>query len=474
MSLPQLTLLSSADRALIHQSSLELLEDVGVEFQSARARNVLQDAGCSVADGGRVRIPRELVKWAVDQQPRDVLLAGRDESRDIHLDGTGTYCATAGICPNIVDSESGLYRSPNLEDLERATRLADSLDAFGFVMYPISPNAGTSPEMTDLSAVACMLAHTTKHVMGQVLQPSEVPYILEMLRLCGAADRPVFSIVYCPVSPLQHVGGAVEAAMALAEERVPIDIFSVGLAGATAPVTLAGTITQTNCEVLSAVVLFQLVAPGCPLIYSANAGIMDMRTALPAVSAPETILMNVAQVELAHSYNMPALSVGHVSDSRYLAFRGGVEDMSMALATRLARPDLMIGLGTLESGNAVSLEKMVLDAELVGYLDRIIEGFAIDPAHVAVNTIAEVGPGGHYLGQRDTRRYLRSGEHWVPRLLDRSMRSEREGLASSEIERAKGEVQRLLAEHIPSPLPPDARELIAEVLARAQSALGVA
>jgi trimethylamine---corrinoid protein Co-methyltransferase len=476
MPTPRLSILRATDRDYIHESSLQVLAEVGVRFQSAAARDLLAAAGCRVDGGtGIVRFPRQVVEQALKGLRRDVLLAGRDPSRDALLDGAHTFATVAGICPCVVDLDSGLYRDPRLDDLTRLTTIADALDAFGIVWQSVSPTDGVPAKLTDLAAAAGMLTHTTKHVMGQVTRPDEVPYALEMARLAaGTRDlsrRPVFSAIYCPVAPLQHDGAAVEAAMALAAEGVPIDIFSLGLAGATAPVTLAGTIVQTNCDVISAVVLLQLVAPGCPLIYSANAGIVDMRTSRFAVSTPETVLMNIAQIELAHSYGMPALSVGFVPDASELGFRGGLEDMAFALPTRLARPDIMTGLGTIEAGQAVSYPKMVLDAETVGYLDRLMEGVAIDDDHVSVDLIGRVGPGGHYLAQKETRVGVRGGEHWVPSLLKRTSYSERQRGAADEVELATQAVKALLASHEAAPLPAAAAAGIAQALSEAERAL---
>ena len=473
MPAPRLSILDAADRDLIDERTLDVLEKFGVRFQSAKACRTLEAAGCRVAHAeGNVRIPRELVHWAVQQLRRNVLLAAREPCRDACLDGSRTFATVAGICPAVVDMDTGLYRDPRLEDLADLTRIADALDAFGIVWYSVSPTASVPAKMTDLAATACMLANTGKHVMGQVTRPEEVDYALEIVRLCGNGvsleERPIFSAIYCPVAPLQHDGAAVEAAMALAEQRVPIDIFSLALSGATSPVTLAGTILQTNCDVLSAVVLFQLVAPGCPLIYSANAGIMDMQSSRFAVSTPETVLMNVAQIELAHSYGMPALSVGFVPDASDLGFRGGLEDMALSLPTRLARPDIMTGLGTLEAGQAVSYPKMVLDAEIMTYLDRVVEGVAVDDRHLSVGAISEVGPGGHYLLRKDTRVGVRAGEHWRPRLLSRVSYGERQREAPSEVDKAMEAVARILAEHVPTPLASGVEEKVAAVLGEAE------
>lgn len=476
MPSPRLAMLGPADRDMIHESTLHVLERVGVRFQSAAARAVLAGAGCAVDDDrGLVRIPRRVVEWALDQLPRDVVLAGRDPARDAVLDGSRTFATVAGICPFVVDLDTGLYREPRLEDLEMVTRVADALDAYGIVWYSVSPTGGVPAVLVDLAATACMLQNTGKHVMGQVLRPEQVPYALELVRLLGDARNgeapPVFSVIYCPVAPLQHDGPALEAAMALAAQRVPIDIFSLALAGATAPVPLAATVMQTNCEVLSAVVLLQLTAPGCPLIYSANAALMDMKTSRIAVSTPETLLMNVAQTELAHSYGMPALSVGYVPDSSELGFRAGVEDMALSLLTRLGRPDIMTGLGTLDSGQAVSLPKMMLDAELVSYLEHLGGGFAVDEDSLCVDAIARTGPGGQYLSLKETRTRVRAGEHWQPALLRRASYADVRKGSPDEAERAREAVLELLASHRPPEMGPGVAEDVAALLAAAEMEL---
>lgn len=444
-----------------------------MRFQSAKARSVLRAAECHVdEETGIVRIPPHVVSWAVQQLEREVLLAGRDPLRDALLDGSRTYATVAGICPYVADLETGAYREPSLDDLAKLTMLADALDGFGIVWYSVSPTADTAAKMTDLAAAACLLSNTGKHVMAQVVRPAEVPFAREIVRICagGSSERPILSVIYCPVAPLQHEGPAIEAAMELALHRIPIDIFSLGLAGATAPVTLAGTILQTNCDVLSAVVLLQLVSPGCPLIYSANAGIIDMTTSRFAVSTPETVLMNLAQIELAHSYDMPCLSVGYVPDSGELGFRAGLEDMAFALPTRMARPDIMTGLGTLEAGQAVSFQKMLLDDEVVRYLDRVMAGITMDEEHLLLQSIVEAGAGGHYLGQKETRRRVRQ-EHWMPRLLRRTSYNERQQGDPDEIARATAAVSEVLSGHQPMELPAGAVERIAGVLTEAQRSL---
>ena len=477
MPSPQLKLLSEADLAFVHERSLEVLARVGVVFESEQAQALLRDAGCRVeGESGRVLFPPEVVEAAVRLLRRDVLLAAREPARDALLDGSSVYSTMAGISPYVVDFESGEPRIPSLEDLSMAGRLADALDEVDIVWYPLSPTADVAPEVVDLAGLACLLASTSKHIEGEVLTPEELPFVLELLHAANGGqslrERPIFSAIYCPVAPLQHEKKPLEAAMGMAREWIPIDIFSLALSGATAPATLAGTITQTNCDVLSAVVLFKLVNPDCPLIYSANAGIMDMRTSRFSTATPETMLMNLAQVELAHSYNMPALSVGYSTDAGELSFRGGLEDMGLSLQTRLSRPDVLIGMGCVDSGQALDYRKLVLDAEVRSHLDRVMNGISVDGDHIDVDLMAKVGPGGHYLKEKQTTRTIRGGEHWLPHLLHRTPFREVLTGAASELERAGTRVNELLSAHEPMPLPPGAGPAFDSVLARAGMALG--
>ncbi len=199
---------------------------------------------------------------------------------------------------------------------------------------------------------------------------------------------------------------------------------------------------------------------------------MDMKTSRFAVSTPETLLMNVAQTELAHSYGMPALSVGYVPDSSELGFRGGRRGHGPgAVHDGSARPDIMTGLGTLESGQAVSLPKMMLDAELVSYLEHVGGGFAVDDDSLCADAIARTGPGGQYLSLKETRTRVRAGEHWQPSLLRRASYADVRRGSPDEVERAREAVLELLASHRSPEAGPGVAEEVAEVLAAAEEEL---
>lgn len=466
----RVSLLGSADRDLLHESALKVLAEAGVRVGSAEARRLLAEAGCRVdAADDRVRYPRELVEWAIGSVHGDLLLAGRDPAKDVVLDGSRTCVVPAGICPYVADMETGLRRDASLGDLTDVGLVCDALDEIGALWYPVVPVAENLGRAADLASLATLLSVTGKHIQGQLVRPEDVPVALEMVRLASPEDdhrqRPIFSSLYCPISPLSHDEEAVEAAMAMAGEHIPILIITLPLAGGTAPVTLAGAVIQNTAETLSAVVLLKLVDEDCPLILAGTTGIMEMSSGAFSTAVPEIALMNVAQIELIHSYGAPAMSVGYPTDSYGFSHKAGVESMGFGTITRLARPDMMLGPGNMEAANTFSLTKLVLDAELLGYSERLLQGMAIDQGHAQVASICEVGPGGNFLEREETLSFMRAGEHWHPRLLRRTTSAEWESGAGNEVANAKAKAEEILTTHRPPALPSGAEEAIAELLA---------
>ena len=278
---PHISLLSEAALEEIHARTLGVLWTTGVKYASRKALRVLADAGARIDDERRVaHIPAALVKSALETVPRTCLLAGRVPGRDALLDGSSTYVTLDGSAAYTLDRESGERRAATLRDLSQAVTIGDYLPEVG-VMWGAVVATDAPANAQVLHEAAAIMRATGKHVQNEVQRPEEVPYVLDLLRAAhddGAwhPERPIYSVTYCPVSPLQHEAQMSEAVMAVAPHRVPIAVYSLALNGATAPLPLAGGMVQTNAEILSSVVLFQLVQPGCPMIYVADCGILDM------------------------------------------------------------------------------------------------------------------------------------------------------------------------------------------------------
>lgn len=474
--IPRLQPTPRSELDAIHSATLAILAETGVRFPSAAALTVLERAGAAVDTTTMVvRLPAALVEKTVAMAPREVLLAGRDPAQDALLDGSRIFVTLDGTGAYTLDHRSGERRASTSRDLAEATLIADFLPEIG-VMWNVVSAGDTSPAIEVLEELAIVLRNTGKHIQGEVQRPEEVPYIMEML--AAASDggrwdphRPIFSIVYCPVAPLQHEREMLEAAIALARERVPMSVYSMGLAGATAPVTLAGAVGQANAEILSSIVLLQLIEPGTPIIYVADTGILDMRAGIFAAAGPEAMLFGQLLAGLARLYDLPVMTAGFTADANDFSLMAGLDDGMSALSAWLTGPDLLVGLGMFDGAQMLSLPKIVLDAEVVRQLERLSGGVAVDPAHLMTDVVAAVGPGGHYLRQKATRGFLREGEHHQPELLLRESYETWRAQGRSEVERAVVKVEAILATHKAKPLPDGAEERLAQIIARAAGTL---
>jgi trimethylamine--corrinoid protein Co-methyltransferase len=472
-----------AELDLIHAATLRVLAEVGVTFPSGVAQELLRAAGAEVdATTGRAKIPPRLVEEALAATPHEVLLAGRDPAHDVSCDGASVHLTLDGTGAYTLDHRTGERRPSTMQDLADAARVADAAPEVGVVWNIVS--AADSPSNTQVldELVAC-LSNTGKHIQGEVQRQEEVPYVMDIL--AAAADggrwdaaRPFFSIVYCPVPPLQHEPEMLDAGIALAREGVPMCVYSMGLAGATVPVTLAGAVMLANAEILSSIVLFQLVRPGLGCIYVADTGVLDMRAGVYAAAAPEAVLITQAMVGLARRYDLPVMATGLTGDANEFSFQAGADAAGGALASMLMGPDLLCGAGMHAGAQMLSLPKILLDCELFRQYERVRAGLVVDDEHLMVDVVAAVGPGGHYLKARETRRFLRRGELHAPRLLRRepfeSWSSVRGAvpMRAAEVDRAVAAVEDILGTHRPRPLPDGAEARIAAVLAAAGRELG--
>ncbi|MEE4276200.1 MAG: trimethylamine methyltransferase family protein [Thermoleophilia bacterium] len=501
---PHLTLLDDAGLERLRAATLDVLGNTGVAFKSAAARAVLRDAGARVDDeSGVVWIPPDLVEATVAAAPREIVLGARDGLHDLLLDGGTTHPTHDGIGAYVLDHRTFERRQATLDDLRAATLVGDALDEVALTWYAVNPSGSVEPRLEGVLSSHTLLTASGKHAQGAVLAPRDVPYVMELAGLASPGGRwdparPVFSAIYCPVSPLQHEADAVEAAMALVRQHVPLSIYALPLAGATAPATLAGAIVQTNAEVLSSVVLFQLVEPGCPLVYVANAALMDMHAASYAAASPESMLMNLTLTELGRSYGLPILTVGFSTDAWTPGPRLGAESALMTATGLLAGADILIGMGMLNSANALCLPKLLLDAELWGACRRLARGVELDDEHLMLDLMERVGPGGHYLSAKETSATLRAGEHWRPGLYRRvayetwqaarpapatgggradltppagPLVSASAGPPNPEWDEAVERVEALLATHTPPLLPDGAEAAMADVVAAAEREL---
>ncbi len=473
MARARVTYLSEAEKAFIHEKTMQVLEQVGVAYNTPLAIDLLAEAGAQV-DRERLtaRFGWELVERCLATVPREILLAGRDPSRDRLLGRDAFVTTSDGMCTYVVDDLSGERREGTQADLARFTRLVDALPELD-THWPSPQTADVDVHMMPLVMQATCLRNTSKHIQDEIRSPELVEPILAMYEAASGAplqERPVFSVTNCTIAPLQHDREMTEASLKLTKRGVPIFILPMPQAGTTGPMTLLGTCIVHFAELLSAVVLFQLSQPGCPVVSGVGSAVADMRSGGFLAASPEIGLINMICLEMSRFYGLLTQAVGMSADSPAADFQAGSEGGMTGLCAALAGADSLIAAGGFEGVQTTSLAKMVLDADQVGALRRYIRESPIDETTALIDDIIEVGIGGHYLGRRSTREHARS-EVWRPAVFARGAAATAglastaaAGPASAVLARAVERAEQLLATHEVAPLDEAAEREIAAVL----------
>ncbi len=395
----------------VHEATLALLEETGVEVRHAGAREQLAEAGARV-DGTRARIPAALVDAALQGAPRHFKLrqrgasggeghARRGELGGLELEDGRSYFGTGSDCVYVTDPDTGERRPSTTADVEGMAALAEKLPNLDFVMSMGLPS-DVPAQVGDLAQFAAMLAGTRKPLLTTAHDAVSLRRMKEMAAMCGEARS--FGCYAMPNPPLIHSSEALDKVRACAELDIPLVYAPAPAAGTTAPASLTATIVVGNAETLSGLVIHQLTRTGAPFVYGVGCGAFDMRTAVDVYGAPEHFLGNAAATDLARFYGLPSFAYAAVADAKSFDEQWAAEAGITAVLGALSRATLLHDVGYLESGLQSSYETIVLGDELVGYARALLVDVGVDDEALALNEIDAVGPGGSHLGRGYTRR----------------------------------------------------------------------
>jgi len=310
-----LNVFTEAELQDIHLASLEILERTGIWVEADDARDVFADGGCIVDRETRiVRIPPYLVEDAIRSTPPKSFFCGRDPEMDIVLEAGRVYVSNFDEGIMIVDSRTGEYRHPVLQDVHEAARLVDALsdiDTYESAVHPTDVPEATA----SLHKWEAAIANTSKPVGTEATSAYDVKKLIEMATVISGSEdefrrRPLIGFGVCPVSPLKLPCDATEVIIESSRAWCPDTILSMAMAGGSSPVTLAGTLVLHNAEVLSGITLAQLTERGCPVIYGSSTTAMDLRLAAACVGSPELALFSAACAQIARRYLIPSFVAG--------------------------------------------------------------------------------------------------------------------------------------------------------------------
>jgi trimethylamine--corrinoid protein Co-methyltransferase len=458
--------LTEEDIAKIHETSMRVFAEIGVQVNFSEARELFRHAGAEVEESSRVvRVPPELVQVLISKAPSMVTLCGRAENGelDCEIGGDKVYMGTGGTALNVQDPGSRDNRRSQLKDVMNMARLVEALDNIHFYMLNVYPN-DLPDEDIDVNRFGAALNRTRKHVMGGVYTVEGIRNVLKMAEIIAGSPealrkRPFVSMVTCNISPFKLDKSYSQLAMEVARNRIPVVVPAEPLCGATAPITLAGNLVVQNVDTLAGVMLTQLVNPGTPVLYGCISSITDLRDMKYLSGAVEMGLMNAASAQMARFYQLPLYSTAGMSDSKIndpqSAYESAITGLMVALAGGNCIHD---AAGFLEFCMTASFDKLVIDNEIIGMVMRAVEGIKVDDTTLAFDALKKAGPGGHFVSSRHTRRYMRS-EQFHPKLSDRDNRDRWESRGSKDTNaRATEKVHQILNGSAQSVLPQEIRE----------------
>lgn len=421
--------LSRDEIGRIHENSLRILDEVGVQVELPAALEIFSRSGAKVdKQNCRVRIPPKTVEKYIRFAPSEILLCGRDEKNNLHLENSKTYMGTGGAAVRVIDLHTGEIRKGNLSDIVCMAKLVEGLNNVHFFIRPCL--AQDIPQHSlGINEFYAALSGTKKHVMGAGYTVEGAKQVMEMAAMmCGGMEElrktPFISFITGWMrSPLCFDSDTTEVLMEVVKESIPVALASAPMAGSTSPLTMAGTLCQLHAEEMSGIVFTQLINPGAPVLYGGVPGMADMKDLSFKAGGVEFGLMNAAISQLARYIDIPNYCSAGITEAKIPSMQAIYEKTFSVCQCALAGSNYVHhAAGVLESILTVGYGQFVIDNEIIGMAMKMVMGIKVDEDRIAFEEIKKAGPGGNFLSSRHTRKYMRT-EFLEPMLVPRHERT---------------------------------------------------
>ena len=456
-----------------------MLAEIGMNFLLAEAREILKDAGCDVDPAGtRVRFDPAWIETQIRAAPSAFTLHARNSERSVHVGDNAINFSLVASAPHVSDLEGG-RRTGNFADYCNLLKLGQSLNICHMLAgYPVEP-VDLPPATRHLDAVAAMATLTDRTLYGYALGAVRIQDSLEITRIARQATpeqllaEPSMTTVVNANSPLQYDGPMLEGVIEMARQGQPIIFTPFTLAGAMAPITVAGALVQQNAEALAGIAFAQCVRKGCPVVYGSFTSNVDMKSGAPAFGTPEYAKATIASGQLARRYRLPYRASNANASNAPDAQSVYESEMSIWPCVLAHCNIVKHSLGWLEGGLTTSYEKIILDAEMLQMIAAFLEPLDTGADALGLDAIREVGPGSHFFQAAHT---MARYEHafYAPMLSDwRNFETWQEAGSLDATQRANRIWKALLAAYEPPPLDPAVAEEIQAFVARRKEEGGV-
>ncbi|MEX0347868.1 MAG: trimethylamine methyltransferase family protein [Paracoccaceae bacterium] len=393
----------------IHDGAMRILEEIGVAFLNEEALGILREAGCSV-DGQVVRMGRDFVMEMIGKAPSQFTLNPRNPDRTLTVGGNNILFGNVSSPPNYWDMEIGRKVAGNREQCRNLLKLTQYFNCIHFAGgYPVEP-VDIHASVRHLDVLYDKLTISDKVMHAYSLGKERVEDVMEMVRIAGGLSDEEFESaprMYTNInstSPLKHDHPMIDGCLRLARRGQAIVVTPFTLAGAMAPVTMAGAVAQSLAEALCAIALFQYVRPGIPCVIGTFTSNVDMKSGAPAFGTPEYMRSTQMTGQMARFYGLPMRSSGvcaaNVPDGQAMWETSN----SLWAAVQSGTNMVYHAAGWLEGGLIASPEKFIMDCEILQHIQRYMEPSvtATTPQDIALEAIGEVGNDGHFFGIQHT------------------------------------------------------------------------
>jgi trimethylamine--corrinoid protein Co-methyltransferase len=470
---PQFRVLSERQIVKLYQATLECIRRTGVKVLNTQARELLAGAGARV-EGVRVWIPPHIIQDAVAANPRSFTIWGRDGKHPIQVVPDRVYFGPGPTCTYFVDPETGERRKTRRGDPGLTALVCDALENVDYVMS-LGLIGDVTPSLAPVYEFAEMIANTTKPVLPWAYSSENVADIYRIAVACAGSEevvrrRPFFALFTTYQSPLVQTDEDVANALWAAERGIPIILLGGGAAGATGPVTGAGTLVVTLAGALTSLAIVQLKMRGAAVCIGGVPQAMDLRSVRPAYGSPEMSLYSAALVDVCRYLGLPFMGTAGATEAKVLDLQAAIECTMQVVLSGLSGATLVHDVGFLDCADVGSLESLVMNDEIIAMTRRIMRGIEVSDDTLMLDLIDRVGPGGEFVSTKETARRCRA-EIWNPTLMDRSawVNWEADG-APTMHDRIKVRLREILATHKPTPLPDGAAAEIEAILETAEAA----
>ncbi|MDO4541567.1 MAG: trimethylamine methyltransferase family protein, partial [Bacillota bacterium] len=467
---------TEAECEIIINGAFQILEEVGIHINSEEACDILSGAGCTVDENRIVKIPRELVKKAIESAPSHIQIYNRNGEPAMDLGGTNVYFGNGPTNPFYNDFETNERREARKSDVTLTARLSDALPNIDFVMS-LAGIRDWNPLIADVCEMHEMLQNTTKPIVCWGVDVEGLEEQFEMLAAVRGGwdkflEKPM-AICYAgdPVTPLNIPEDAARKHIYCAKRGMTVLWPSGMQPGAVSPITLAGSQALGIAENLAGLVLTQTINPGCGYMAASVMLSFDMWTNQAAYGTPEHCLGESMTADIYHYLGLPLWSTGCATDSKIVDEQAAMEAAFTALNDVLSGANLVHDVGFMDSAMTSHLDMVTLADEAIGYARRVGRGVEITEENLLLDVIKEVGPCGEFITHPSTFEHFKQ-EYWFPNLLSHERFDVWKENPTDMRTRIHERTKKLLAEHKVPELSADVVAQLDATLAKAKTRIG--